>query len=72
MSAPITKKIYRIHELAKELDRRPLTIKRWESAGLIPKARRDTRGWRYYTKDDIRNLVKMVKENNYFSKFSQY
>jgi len=67
-----TGKIYRIIDLARELDRRPLTIKRWESAGLIPKAKRDTRGWRYYTRDDIENLVEMVKENNYFCKYVQY
>ena len=65
-------KIFRIIDLAKKLDRRPLTIKRWESAGLIPRAKRDTRGWRYYTPDDVESLVAMVKENNYFCKIAQY
>ena len=65
-------KIYRIGELAKELDRRPLTIKRWESLGLIPKARRDSRGWRYYTREDVKGIIAKVKENNYFSPFAQY
>jgi len=63
------RKVYRIGELAKELDRRQLTIKRWESLGLIPKAKRDTRGWRYYTEDDIKSIVRIVRENNYFVKF---
>ncbi|MDQ1329180.1 MAG: MerR family transcriptional regulator [Candidatus Poribacteria bacterium] len=61
-----TERIYKVGELAKELDRRPLTIKRWESLGLIPKAKRDSKGWRYYTVDDVKSIVRMVKENNYF------
>ena len=65
-------RIYRINELAKELDRRPLTIKRWESAGLIPKAKRDSRGWRYYTVDDVNSIVTMVRENHYFTPFARY
>lgn len=60
-------KIYKIGELANELDRCPLTIKRWESHGLIPKAKRDSRGWRYYTVDDVKSIVRIAKENNYFS-----
>ena len=60
-------KIYKIGKLANELDRCPLTIKRWESRGLIPKAKRDSRGWRYYTVDDVKSIVRIAKENNYFS-----
>jgi len=59
-------KIYKISELAKKLDRSPLTIKRWEARKVIPKARRDSRGWRYYTEDEVKELIKIVKENNYF------
>jgi len=59
---------YAISELAKELDRSILTIKRWEASGLIPKARRDSRGWRYYTENDIKEIIRIVKENNYFIK----
>ena len=59
-------KIYKISELAKKLDRSPLTIKRWEARRVIPKAKRDSRGWRYYTEDEVKELIKIVKENNYF------
>ena len=59
-------KIYKISELAKKLDRSPLTIKRWEARRVIPKAKRDSRGWRYYTESEVKELIKIVKENNYF------
>ena len=60
------KKIYRLVDLAKKLDRDKTTLLRWEALGKIPKARRDTRGWRYYTPDDFDLIVKTVKENFYF------
>jgi len=59
-------RIYKINELAKRLDRTPLTVKRWEASGAIPKAKRDSRGWRYYTEDDVKKIIRIVKENNYF------
>ena len=34
----------------------PKTIMRWEQAGKVEKAKRDWRGWRFYTKDDLENL----------------
>jgi len=67
-----SKRIYKINELAKELDRSSLTIKRWEARGVIPKARRDSRGWRYYTMDEVKELIKIVKENNYFQNILQH
>jgi DNA-binding transcriptional MerR regulator len=63
-------KIYKISELAKKLDRSPLTIKRWEARRVIPRAKRDSRGWRYYTEDEVKELIKKVKENNYFQDIS--
>jgi len=61
-------RIYNIGELAEAVDRSPLTIKRWEASGLIPKAKRDSRGWRYYTEGDIKEIIRIVKENDYFTK----
>lgn len=63
-------RIYRIGELAKELDRSTLTIKKWEESGLIPKARRDSRGWRYYTEDDINAIKNILEKHEYFVKNS--
>ena len=63
-------RIYRIGELAKELDRSTLTIKKWEESGLIPKAKRDSRGWRYYTEDDVNKIKMTLEEQDYFVKSS--
>ena len=59
---------YRISNIAKKVDRTPMTILRWEKIGLIPKARRDSRGWRIYSEADIALIVELVKQTNYFRK----
>ncbi len=60
--------VYKINDLVKALDRDKTTILRWEKQGLIPKAKRDSRGWRYYTEDEYFTIVKKVKETNYFNR----
>ena len=59
-------KLYKIGDLALRLDRSILTIKRWEKQGLIPRARKDSRGWRVYTEDEVQTILKKVRESNYF------
>ena len=59
-------KLYKIGDLALRLDRSILTIKRWEKQGLIPKVRKDSRGWRIYTEDEVQAILKKVRESNYF------
>jgi DNA-binding transcriptional MerR regulator len=59
-------RIYKIKDLALRLDRAILTIKRWEKRGLIPHPRKDSRGWRVYTEDEVKEILKRVKETNYF------
>ena len=61
-----TRRTYKIGELARELDRSTLTVKKWEEIGLIPKAKRDSRGWRYYTDNDIREIKTILSEHDYF------
>ena len=65
-----TRRIYKIGELARELDRSTLTIKKWEESGLIPEAKRDSRGWRYYTDEDIRDIKTILSKHEYFVKRS--
>lgn len=60
------RRMYKIGELAKELDRSTLTIKKWEESGLIPEAKRDSRGWRYYTESDISKIKEILKASKYF------
>lgn len=57
---------YRLNDILREIDRNKTTIIRWEDHGLIPKAPKDSRGWRYYTKEQIDYIIKLVKKTNYF------
>jgi len=57
---------YRLHDITNRIDRDKSTIIRWEQEGLIPKARRDSRGWRYYTAEEAKKIISLVKETNYF------
>lgn len=59
-------KVYKIKDVALRIDRSILTLKRWEKAGLIPKARKDSRGWRVYTEDELQEILRCVRETNYF------
>ncbi len=59
-------RVYKIKDLALRLDRTILTIKRWEKRGLIPPPRKDSRGWRVYTEPEVKNILQLVKETNYF------
>src|SRR5713101_7242359 len=62
----MSNKVYKIKDLALRLDRSILTIKRWERHGLIPKARKDSRGWRIYTEAEVRDSLRLVQATNYF------
>ena len=59
-------RLYKIKDVALRIDRSILTLKRWEKQGLIPEARKDSRGWRIYTEDEVQEILKRVKETNYF------
>lgn len=51
----------RVNEAARELDVSETWLRRAESRGIIPKARRDINGWRVYTQEDIASLRRMVE-----------
>ena len=57
---------YYLKEILVRIDRNKTTLIRWEESGLIPKAKRDSRGWRYYTEQEIEYILKRIKETNYF------
>lgn len=57
---------FRIQDILREIDRNKTTIIRWEERGLIPLAQKDSRGWRFYTKDQVDEIIQLVKETNYF------
>lgn len=53
-----------ITEVAETIGVVSRTIIRWESAGKIVKAKRDWRGWRVYSEDDL-NEIKKFHESVY-------
>lgn len=53
------KKYYRIGEVAKRVGKTPQTIKRWEEAGKISKAKKSkSSGWRVYTEEQVKVIEK--------------
>ncbi len=63
-------KKYRLKDIEERVDRDKTTLIRWEKEGLIPKARRDSRGWRYYSKEEVQKIVSLVLTTDYFRKVS--
>jgi hypothetical protein len=57
---------YRLNDILREIDRNKTTVIRWEELGLIPKAQRDSRGWRCYTKKQVEEIIQLVKKTDYF------
>jgi DNA-binding transcriptional MerR regulator len=58
--------MYRLKDLEDRIDRDKTTLIRWEKEGLIPTAKRDSRGWRYYTKEEVMKIVNLVLSSDYF------
>ena len=52
---------FSITELAKELGVTPKTITRWEKAGKIKRAKRDWKGWRIYSPEDVKQMKELVE-----------
>ena len=59
---------YRLEDILREVDRNKTTVIRWEEMGLIPRAHRDSRGWRCYTKEQVDEIIRLVKQTDYFRK----
>jgi len=59
-------KCRRIKEIIDNIDRDKTTVLRWEKQGLIPKAKRDSRGWRYYSQEQIEKILDLIQKTNYF------
>ena len=52
------KQLLTITEAAEKIGVVPKTIMRWEQSGKVPKAKRDWRGWRVYTDQELEDLLK--------------
>lgn len=64
-------KKYRLKDILEKVDRDKTTLIRWEKEGLIPTAKRDSRGWRYYTRNETANIVRLVLNTDYFRNLSK-
>ena len=52
-----------IGEVVEKVGISRLTIITWETEGLIPRAQRDSRGWRRFTEDDIETIRRVATEH---------
>ena len=50
-----------ITDVAKALGVTTKTIMRWEKAGKVKRAKRDWRGWRVYSEEDLEELKGFVQ-----------
>ena len=50
-----------VTEVAEELGVTTKTITRWEKAGKIKQAKRDWRGWRVYTREELEEMKNFVQ-----------
>jgi excisionase family DNA binding protein len=50
-----------ITEVAKQLGVTTKTITRWEKSGKIKQAKRDWRGWRVYSSDEVEMMRSFVQ-----------
>jgi len=62
----MSKKKYRLKDIEEKIDRDKTTLIRWEKRGLIPEAKRDSRGWRYYSHDQVGEIVSKILTTDYF------
>lgn len=56
----------RLIDIARVIERDKSTIIRWEELGLIPQAKRDSRGWRFYSEEEAKHIVDRVHATHYF------
>ncbi|HAM88810.1 MAG: hypothetical protein US93_C0002G0042 [Candidatus Falkowbacteria bacterium GW2011_GWD2_38_42] len=59
-------KKYRLKDIQEKIDRDKTTLIRWEKEGLIPEAKRDSRGWRYYNQNEVSSIINLVLSSDYF------
>lgn len=52
---------FSITEVAKELGVTTKTITRWEKAGKVKRAKRDWRGWRVYSHQELEEMKGLVE-----------
>lgn len=59
----------RVKDVEKIIDRDRNTILRWEREGRISHPQKDSRGWRFYTEQDLEVIKKYLRNNNPYYQF---
>jgi len=49
-------------EVCQLLDISKRTLQNWEKSGVIPRAPRDWRGYRIFTKEDVENIRQVIRQ----------
>lgn len=62
---------YHLQDILKKIDRSKTTLLRWEKEGLIPRTKRDSRGWRCYTWEEMEGIISLIKRTDYFKRAKQ-
>lgn len=63
----VSERLYRVSQVAKELDRSPHTVRTWERLKLTPqrlRSVRDERGWRVWTGAQIEGLKDWIVQTD--------
>ena len=50
-------KYYTVNEVAEKVNLSAKTLIRWEKNGKLKPAKRDFKGWRAYTEEDVQNIL---------------
>lgn len=60
----------RVKDVERMVDRDKNTLLRWEKEGKIPQPQKDSRGWRFYTQEDISRIRQYISKSNPYYKQS--
>lgn len=52
--------LWKVSEVARQINRSERWLRTAEAKGKIPKARRDLNGWRVYTEEDIKKISELL------------
>lgn len=57
----LIKQVFNIKDLAYILNKKPQTIRKWETKGIIPKCNNyGNNGWREYTRKELANILETI------------
>lgn len=58
--------IYKLRDVSVRVNRNKRTVIRWELTGKIPPAKRNSDGERIYTDEDIKKILSIFREGNFY------